>query len=107
MAHEPIKVGSRDRIKGRIRDLVGTTRVPVDLTGTTVALKVRINKGAVKTWNCTPDPDQVVNRGVFSYALGANDIDKAGDIELEAHVITGGETHKSQSVFLTAEKAVS
>jgi hypothetical protein len=109
MTNEPFIVGSQDTLKGFVRDRVGGVLELKDLTGATVALKVRINKGALKTWTCTPHVDQIGHRGEFSYDLvggGTPDIDKAGDVMLQLHLTISAKTHVSKAVNLTAEASV-
>lgn len=106
MPLEPFKTGSADKIKGRIRDRIGVDLVPVDLTGATVLLKAKIGKVWAKSFTATADPDQVNNRGVWTYQLLTTDLDRAGDMELETHWVVAGVPHKSKSIFVTVEKAV-
>lgn len=91
---EPFRIGSQHKIQGTIRE----NGQPVDLTGSTVVLKIEVNGSAVKTFPVTPDPDQINKKGQYASAnLSATDFlpADAGQSRCFAHVTQGGFIHKS------------
>lgn len=83
-------------LQGIVRD----NGIPLSLSGTTLALKLRIDAvigvpGTVKSVVPTADPDQVTNTGKYTFQCGATEFDAKGTAYLQMHVTSGGATHKS------------
>ena len=102
----PFIVGSQDQVRLTLEDRVAGVDSAIDLTGATVTLKAQINSGTVKTWAMVPDPDQSTYRGRATYELAAADIDVAGTISLQAVIVAGGRTFKSQTITRSVAAAI-
>lgn len=85
-------VGSGQILTGVIYENIDGVRTSKDLSGATVAIKAIVNDETVASWPATQDPDQVNNRGKYSFQLTPTSITEEGDVLLQAWVTIGGGT---------------
>lgn len=97
---------SEDLIEGVIRDRQGELMVPIDLTGATVKLLLKLSPTLTKEVTATADGNQTLNPGKFSYQLAATDLPSAGHVGLQVQVTTGGKKHISKTINMGIEQAL-
>jgi len=105
--NELFVVGSEPILTGIAYDRTNLVRQAKDLTGAAIFVRAILNGGTVKIWNATANPDQVTNRGKFTYQMGSSDIDAVGIVELQAWVTLSGKTTKSGTVVEEAQRSLS
>lgn len=102
----PFITGSEDRIVGYVYDNVAGVLTLLDLGGAAVSLRFSVNGRAAFSRAATVDPDQVANKGRFTYDLTTTDLVQEGTLSIAAHVTIAGQVHKSQPVVRSAKLAV-